>query len=64
MMKTLIEYDYRPVDYVTFIIYYQSFKNDSTELFLLFILQYYIVTVHIQFIRIRFSVYGTSVSLR
>jgi len=32
MMKTLIEYDYEPADYVTLIVYYQSFKSKMTPL--------------------------------
>jgi len=53
MMKTLTEYDYEPgepVDYVKLIIYYyQSLSQKVTPLkFILLILQYYIVTVHIK----------------
>ena len=60
MMKTLIEYDYKPVEYVTFIIYYQSFKKvTSLNLFYYFAVVYCDCACTI--IRIRFSVYGTSV---
>ena len=51
MMKTLTEYDYEqgePVDYVTLIIYYQSLSQKMTAEIFLIILQYYIVTAHIQ----------------
>jgi len=31
-MKTVIEFDYEPVDYVTFIIYYHSYNERNTSL--------------------------------
>ena len=51
MMKTLTEYDYEPgepVDYVTLITYYQSLSQKWLCWIFVIILQYYIVTVHIQ----------------